>query len=132
MTDLELTLAVVGIQYPNADGSNRRFEIELCAPGDPIHLLREPANKHDEYAVAVFSQRGQQIGYLLAERAPWIGAKLSAGEEYHAIFQGLVGVAAYVRVRFGGGVPTLPPARSTPTVECDDFQPDPDGPEWGA
>ena len=44
MDERELTLAVVGIGYANADKSNRRFEIELCAPGDPIDLRREPKN----------------------------------------------------------------------------------------
>ncbi|WP_261295523.1 HIRAN domain-containing protein [Sphingomonas hylomeconis] len=67
MVGRELTLAVVGIEYPNADRarSNRRFEIELCAPGDPVELRREPKNVHDRFAVAVFSERGIQMGYLL-------------------------------------------------------------------
>ena len=132
MDDRELTLAVVGIQFDNADDSNRRFEIELCSPGDPIHLHREPKNPHDQYAVAVFTERGQQIGYLTAERAPWIGAKLVAGEEWVATFQGMTASAAYVRVRFGGGAPTLPIQREQPRIWSEDFQPDPEGPEWGA
>lgn len=132
MPERELSLPVVGIQHPNADGSSRRFEIELCGPGDPIHLLREPKNPHDEFAVAVFSERGQQIGYLSVERVPWIGAKLGAGEEYEAVYQGLVGGAAWIRVRFGGGAPTLPVQRERPPIWSDDFQPDPDAPEWGA
>ena len=121
--DRELSLAVVGINYENADGGNRRFEVELCAPGDPIHLHREPKNKHDEYAVAVFTARGVQIGYLTAERAPWIGAKLSAGEEFVAVFQGLTATAAYVRIRFGGGAPTLPVQRDRPPVWTDGSTP---------
>jgi hypothetical protein len=128
----ELTLAVVGIQYPNADKSNRRFEIELCAPGDPVDLRREPKNKYDKRAIAVFSERGIQIGYLTAERAPWIGAKLEGGEDWQAVFQGLEGRAAYIRIRFGGGAPVLPAPRQ-PAPEWDDhFQPDPVGSDWGA
>lgn len=42
----------------------------LCEPGDPIELCREPKNKHDKHAVAVFTDRGTQLGYLTAERAP--------------------------------------------------------------
>ena len=36
----ELSLAVVGIDFPNPDKSrsNRRFEIALCRPGDPVEL----------------------------------------------------------------------------------------------
>src|SRR5690349_9077690 len=43
---------VVGSMHPNADGSNRLFEIALCVPGEPITLVREPKNKHDPSAVA--------------------------------------------------------------------------------
>jgi hypothetical protein len=132
MDDRELTLAVVGINYPNADGSNRRFELEVLSPGDPVHLHREPKNKHDEHAVAVFSGRGNQIGYLMSERAVWIGPKLAAGEEWLAVFQGLGPTAAYIRIRFGGGAPTLPVQRKREPIWTDDFQPDPEGPEWGA
>jgi len=135
MDQRELSLAVVGIDYANADKakSNRRFELLQCEPGDPVELRREPKNMHDPHAVAVFSERGIQVGYLTAERAPWIGGKIAAGEEAYAIFQALSGGAATIRVRFGGEPPTLPaaapPAR---TPDFDDFQPDPDGPEWGA
>ena len=129
----ELSLAVVGIDYPNADRSrsNRRYELLLCAPGEPMMLVPEPRNPHDPRAVAVFSSRGVQVGYLTAERAPWIGARLRGGEEVAAVFQGLGDGAAYVRVRFGGGAPTLPAGRTVP-MESDDIAPDPEGPEWGA
>lgn len=136
MDQRELSLAVVGIDYANADKakSNRRFELLQCEPGDPVELRREPKNAHDPHAVAVFSERGIQVGYLTAERAPWIGGKIAAGEETVAIFQGLAGGAATIRIRFGGGEPTLPATASqTPTISYDDdFHADPEGPEWGA
>jgi hypothetical protein len=45
----ELSLAVVGIDFPNPDKSrsNRRFEIALCRPGDPVELRPEPKNPAD-------------------------------------------------------------------------------------
>jgi len=160
MDERELSLAVVGINYANEDRgkTSRRFEVELCAPGEPVDLMPEPRNKHDRHAVAVFSVRGIQIGYLPAERAPWIGGKLNAGEECEAVFQEIFGNIAVIRARFGGGAPTLPPPRPPrppapdeasqlsrewdnfyPDVPADDFSPDesfdgidPEGPEWGA
>lgn len=134
MDQRELSLAVVGIDFANADKtkSNRRFELLQCEPGDPVELRREPKNPHDPSAVAVFSERGIQVGYLTAERAPWIGGKISVGEEVEAIFQALSGGAATIRVRFGGGSPTLPVAAPPPTSSFDDFHPDPEGSEWGA
>jgi hypothetical protein len=137
----ELTLAVVGIDFPNTDKSksNRRMELMLCVPGDPVDLRREPKNPHDANAVAVFSGRGVQMGYLSAERAPLIGRRMQQ-EEHLAVFQALTGSMGYVRIRFGGGAPTLPapgdaetPAPNrTATFDPDAFYPDPEGPEWGA
>ena len=137
----ELTLAVVGIDFPNTDKSksNRRMELMLCVPGDPVDLRREPKNPHDANAVAVFSGRGVQMGYLSAERAPLIGRRMQQ-EEHLAVFQALTGSMGYVRIRFGGGAPTLPapgdaetpaPNRAA-TFDSDAFYPDPEGPEWGA
>ncbi|AMK26619.1 HIRAN domain-containing protein (plasmid) [Sphingobium sp. SJ10-10] len=105
----ELSLAVVGALYPNNDGSNRQFEIRMLNPGDAISLLPEPANRLDSSAVAVFSFRGFQIGYLSAERCGWIGAKIQQGQDVRAIFQAPTNDGAIIRVHLDGGTPTLPP-----------------------
>ncbi|WP_332755191.1 HIRAN domain-containing protein [Sphingomonas sp. LB2R24] len=112
----EFSLAVVGIKYPNKDKSNRRYEAMLCVPGDEVHLVPEPKNKHDARAVAVVTDRGTQIGYLSAERCGWIGGRIAAGEICHAIFQALDTYTATIRIRFGGESPTLPGARRQPKV----------------
>lgn len=139
LTMRELTLAIVGIDFPNSDGTNRRSELMFSEVGEPIELRPEPKNKHDELAVAVYSARGVQVGYVTAERAPLIGSRLRDGVPVIAIYQGLVGSAGYARVRFDGEQPTLPirpdpvgsPVRDTAADDCG-FYPDPDGPEWGA
>jgi hypothetical protein len=132
----ELTLAIVGIDFPNNDRarSNRRSELMLLSPGAAMTLVPEPRNPVDRNAVAVFSPSGLQVGYLSAERAPWIGARIRAGDEVVSIYQGLVGGAGYLRVRIGWGTPTLPVAREADEVLTGepDFWPDPDGPEFGA
>lgn len=131
----ELTLAVVGIDFPNEDKarSNRRFELLASAIGDPVSLRPEPRNRHDANAVAVFSARDVQVGYLSAERAPLIGMRIRRGEQVRAVFQGITGSVAYIRVRFGGGAPTLPSiAEARPEQVEDGFYADPDGPDWGA
>jgi hypothetical protein len=132
----ELTLAVVGIDFPNNDRtrSNRRSELMLLSPGAAMTLVPEPRNPVDSQAVAVFSSSGLQVGYLSAERAPWIGARIRAGDEVNAIYQGLTGGAGYLRVRIGGGAPTLPVTRERDEADGSepDFWPDPEGPEFGA
>lgn len=127
----ELTLAVVGIDHPNPDKSNRRFELLQCSPGELVELRPEPRNPFDRHAVAVWSARGVQIGYLSAERAPWIGRRLATGPS-RAVFQALHRSTAYVRVRFGGGAPTLPPEKAVAEPLDDELRPDPEGPLWGA
>lgn len=134
----ELTLTVVGLDYVNADKSNRRSEAMMTLPGEHVLLVPEPRNKHDDNAIAVFGPRGIQLGYLNAERAPYVGGRIARGEEVVAIFQAVTGAFAYVRVRFGGGVPTLPApneatrSHSPPMRDPEDFYPDETGSEWGA
>lgn len=134
----ELTLAIVGIDHLNDDKArtNRRSELMLLPVGADMELRLEPRNRADPNAIAVHSPSGLQVGYLSAERAPWIGAKIRNGEILTAIFQGLDGRAGYLRLAIGGGKPTLPIIAVAPAIEDPDdesgFWPDPDGPEWGA
>lgn len=130
----EFSLAVVGINYPNADGTNRRFELALCVPGEPAHLVLDPKNKHDPDAVAVLSARGMQIGYLSRERCLWVGSKIRAGEEHVAMFQDLGEHTATIRLRLGGGAPTLPVPRPKAAAPDEEewLNQDPGGDDWMA
>jgi hypothetical protein len=119
------SLAIVGIDYPNKRGPARRFELALCAPGEPVEVSPEPNNKHDPYAVAVYSCRGVQLGYLTAERAPWIGAQIRQGRELRAIFQGMTDKVGGRRLAFAGEAPTLPPVQPAfPAADDNGFWPD--------
>jgi hypothetical protein len=113
-----ISLAVVGAQFPNADGSNRRFEILLCKPGEPVELHPEPRNKFDPHAIAVLSCRGVQLGYLSAERAPRIGALLGE-REVQAVFQRAAEFGAWIRVAFDGEVPVMTEAMLVQVEELD-------------
>jgi hypothetical protein len=126
-----ISLAVVGADYPNRRGPGRRFEIELCKPGDPVELRPEPKNPKDPRAIAVFSERGVQIGYLTAERCGRIGQLMSEGRELRSIFQEKTRSGAIIRVAFDGGEPQLPPSRSAADEPGwdPDFYPDEEPPE---
>lgn len=126
---MELSLAVVGLDYPNRDRSNRRFEMAMCEPGEPVYFVPEPRNKFDPRAIAVVSARGIQLGYLTAERCGLIGRKIAAGEKCEASFQEPGANAAIVRARFRGGRPTMPGPRATTSPADDDFPPDPIWPD---
>lgn len=123
-----LTLAVVGAKYPNKRGVSRAFELALIRPGEPVKLLPEPKNKVDRRAIMVLSERDVQIGYVTAERAPWIGRKLSQGVEIKAVFQEPTEYGALIRVSLDTNDPDLPPARElaamTGTFYPDEVYPD--------
>jgi hypothetical protein len=118
----QVSLAIVGIDYQNKRGPARRFDLEICVPGEVIELRPEPRNPYDEHAIAVFSCRGVQLGYLKSERAVWIGTLWRQGHETRAIFQGMTPTVGWIRVAFDGEKPVLPPA--PPRVEESDFYPD--------
>lgn len=125
MSRKAMSIAVVGIDYPNKRGPARRFELQICRPGERVELRAEPQNKYDEHAVAVFSSRGIQLGYLPSERAVLIGTLWRRGTEIRAIFQQLDRAVAWVRLAFDGEDPVLP-ATLVPVEGGDsDFEPDP-------
>lgn len=123
----QISLAVVGADYPNNRAPSRRFELAICRPGERVDLVPEPKNKADRRAIAVFSERGIQIGYLSAERCGRIGALIRQGHELKAIYQATTGYGAIIRVAFDGHDPTLPPQREPPS-EPQEWWPDE---EWG-
>lgn len=111
-----MSLAVVGADHANRDGSDRRFEILLCKPGEMVELRPEPRNRHDSRAVAVFSVRGVQLGYLTAERCGRIGSLFAAGVEIQAVFQRVAPFGAWIRVAFNGEAPTFNQTLAPDTV----------------
>ncbi|MFZ2995925.1 HIRAN domain-containing protein [Sphingobium sp.] len=118
-------MKVVGVHHPNKGGGNRRFETMLCVPGEVIELRPEPKNKHDSHAVAVYSAREVQIGYLTAERAPWIGGIIRSGREVFAIFQHDAPYGAVIRVGIDGERPDISNLPPPPSREPEpDFWPD--------
>lgn len=124
----QITLPIVGADYPNRKGPTRRFAIELLEPGDAIELQAEPKNPADENAIAVFSIEGVQMGYLPAERAPYVGMMMRRGE-VSAIFQGRGDRGAFCRIAFDGEKPKLPPTARNGGDEEQDWWPDEDWPD---
>lgn len=130
------TMSVVGVDFPNEDGGvGRRFEITMCSPAELVQLVPEPTNPADEHAIAVFTARNIQIGYLRSVDAVFIGSVLRRGETVRAVFQEATNWGALIRVSFDGSVPILPERhageRQEPDVLDEDpgFYPDEEWPE---
>lgn len=124
----QLTLPIVGVDFPNLKGPTRRFALDLLRPGDPVELRPEPKNPADRNAIAIYSAEGVQVGYLPAERAPFIGGQIARGD-VAAIFQGKGSRGGFVRIGLDGVQPTLPPpsdqaVQGEPEWYPDDIWPD--------
>lgn len=114
------SLPIVGIDYPNKRGPDRRFELAICRAGELVELRPEPDNRYDEHAIAVYSCRGVQLGYLPSERAVLIGTYWRQGQTTIAIFQALEAKVGWVRVAFNGEQPVLPAvAAASPPPDWD-------------
>lgn len=123
---VQISLPIVGVDYPNKRGPTRRFALQMCQPGDRVDLRCEPNNPADPHAIAVFSAQGVQIGYLPAERAPYVGLRMRRGD-VSAIFQQLTLQGGAVRIAFDGEIPTLPP--QSDKTQDRDWWPDEEWPE---
>lgn len=74
---------IVGEAQKNPDGKSRqRIIAQHRSAGTEIALVREPENRYDGNAVAVYLKGGGQIGYLSREDAPEVAARLDSGEAY--------------------------------------------------
>ncbi|AJR24537.1 hypothetical protein TZ53_13185 [Sphingobium sp. YBL2] len=122
---VQLSLAIVGADHLNKDKSNRRFEILLCERGEEARLVPEPKNPVDPQAIAVFSARGVQIGYVKAVQAQLIRSYLSRGRITSCIFQDRAEWGAVIRIGLDGEEPSLPePSRESETPDDSGFYPD--------
>lgn len=130
-----LSLAVVGVGFDNKKGPSRQFEIAMCSPGELVELRPEPKNPVDPRAIAVYSARGIQIGYVRAERAQLVGTAIGRNG-VKAIFQKAEPWGATIRAHLDGTEPVLPASDDSrandwppPGSEDADWWPDEEWPD---
>ncbi|ARR57112.1 hypothetical protein HY78_08515 [Rhizorhabdus wittichii DC-6] len=92
-----------------------------CVPGEPLQLVLEPDNPADPNAIMIVTQRGIQIGYVAAERAPFIGKHMREGAAVLAVFQEATQRGAIIRVSLDGSVPELPERRESLNPQPTDY-----------
>jgi len=124
-----MSVRIVGANFHNSDGGNRRSEIAFCDPGEVIELRREPKNEHDEHAIAAFSARAFQIGYVASDRAVLLATLLRDGHELRAIFQDVATWGAIARVGIDCE-PTLPPKPTSSDYDDTDEAPQAEEEFW--
>lgn len=85
--------------------------------------MPEPKNPADPRAIMVMNSDGIQMGYLTAERAPWIGRFIADATDLRPVFQERTSYGALIRVTLDANDPDLPPERQEPNQDPD-FWPD--------
>ena len=91
MDKLDFHTKIVGVTFPNVDGSNRQNLIEELEEKSqtsqsplPLFLRRERMNPYDSNAVAVCDSGGRQLGYLSRQVAVTVAPFIDRGERIRA------------------------------------------------
>lgn len=73
-----------------AGESHYQDAIARCAPGQGVALIPEPDNPADPRAIMVWSEEGEQIGYVPGDC--WVtDALLDEGDKLHAVIASMHG-----------------------------------------
>lgn len=83
----------------------------MCLPGEPVELRPEPDNPADEAAIAAYSARGVQLGYLSADKTAIVHRAVREARLPKSMFQATTPWGCWIRVGLGRS-PTLPVARA--------------------
>jgi hypothetical protein len=69
----EFVTKVRGVSHENPDGTSRQKILPKCKKSEIVRLVREPDNPYDPFAIGVYREKGEQIGYIskdIAFRGP--------------------------------------------------------------
>ena len=95
------TTRIAGVSKRNSDGTKRQDILGRCEEGERLLLLREPENRYDPDAIAVFRATHEQVGYVPGDVAFRLGQQMDSG---------LTAMAEIVEIRGG--------TRKKPTLGC--------------
>src|ERR1700758_2542144 len=93
---------VAGASHTSANGTSHAAVIEKCKTFDVVRLETKSENFFAPHAVAVFSESGEQIGYLesrLTNGAAWNGARWMAifrNKSRHPETGAVIGAVVYM------------------------------------
>jgi ribosomal protein L40E len=112
----QFRIEVMGVKYPNADGSDRREIIRDCDEGEELILKHMPVPQ-DKNAVAIFNSQDEQLGWAPAWNAKELAPILKRGEHVSAIIEELKGSKCTILITKPGAAasapkPTIPIARA--------------------
>ena len=85
---LVLWTGIAGVQYHidvNSD-EGKKF-LKSLKPGTELKLVREPKNKYDRWAIAVYTVDGIQLGHMTRYKNETIARLIDVGFTFHALVE---------------------------------------------
>jgi hypothetical protein len=82
----DLSFKIVGVTFPNSNGSSRQEIISKINLLSTVELVREPHNEYDPNAIAVYVE-GEQVGFLSSEEAVSMASLMDSGTDFHVIVE---------------------------------------------
>lgn len=81
---LVLKTGVAGIQFHIANKEEKKA-LDNITPGTELMLFREPDNKYDEWAIAVYLTKDDKIGFVSRFKNETIARLMDAGKKFIGI-----------------------------------------------
>ncbi len=106
-------IPIIGALFGGQRGRDRQAEIDLCRPGEELSLRLERTRVSGRRAIGVYSDRGVQIGYVLADGIAHPAAFASLAR---AAFKCPDTFGAVALFTFDGKVPALPQPKPAPKL----------------
>ena len=85
---LVLWTGIAGIQYhvDTSQPAGRKL-MKSLKPGVELNLVREPDNKYDRWAIAIYTAKKEMIGYVTRFKNESIARLMDNGYKFHAIIE---------------------------------------------
>jgi len=81
---LVLRTGVSGMKF-HVDNDEERAALEALKEGDELILVREPDNQHDQWAIAVYLNETDKLGYVTRYKNETIARLMDAGKKFVAV-----------------------------------------------
>lgn len=111
---------VVGVTFPNEDGSERQEIIKRCNVGEHLALIHDAYNEYSVFATQVLRTNGEQIGHAPEYLAERICEEVAAGYKAFGVITAITGGTNDKPTR-GVNVAVFFAARDTPMGELEQY-----------
>jgi len=84
-TILVLKTAIAGLQFHvNQNSEEGQKLLDSLTPGTELHMFRDADNKHDEWAIEIFTTDDKELGYVTKFKNETIARLMDCGKVFYA------------------------------------------------